>query len=101
MLIRLSANIVSLVGKEPVECGLDILPLSLHGRTVERTDIVEVDVDRQTIEAEMKDIERRAALEHEPLIQNSIASDFLKNVEEAHHLFEGACLIASLTGNAL
>lgn len=49
----------------------------------------------------MKDIERRTALECALLTQNRIASDLLKNIEEPHHLFYGARLMACLTGNTL
>ena len=65
--IRLTADRVSLGCQEPVQGCLDLRPLSLHRPTVERADIVEVDIDRQTVEAEMKDVERRAALESKPL----------------------------------
>src|SRR5579875_2739058 len=76
-------------------------PVSLHRRWLKRADIVEVDINRQPVETEMKDIERRAALESEPVTQDSVARYFLQDIEQPEYLFERPGLMTGIVSNAL
>jgi hypothetical protein len=87
MFVRLASNGIALSCKEAVQSSFDLWPLSLHHRPLKRADIVEVYINRQSVETEMKDIERRAALESEPVTQDGVARYFLQNIEEPEYLF--------------
>ena len=65
------------------------------------TDIVQVDIDRKPVEAEVEEVERRPALEHEPVRQNLVVRDLLQQVQEPQHLLERAGLVAGVIGEAL
>src|SRR5579883_1193627 len=76
-------------------------PVSLHRRWLKRADIVEVDINRQPVETKMKDIERRTALESEPVSQDGVARHFLQDIEEPEYLFERPGLMTGIVGNPL
>ena len=67
MLVGPAANAVSLGGEETFECGVDVGAFGFHCGPVERTDIVQVDIDREPVETEVEEVERRPALEDETI----------------------------------
>ena len=101
MLVGPAANAVSLGSEETVERGIDIGAFGFHYGPVERTDIVEVDIDREPFETEVEEVERRPALEDETIRQNPIPRDLLQQVQEPQHLLQRAGLVAGLVGETL
>src|SRR3546814_21044309 len=88
MLVGLAADVVTLGRDETIQRGVDGWALRFHHGPVERTDIVQVDIDRQAVETEVEHIERRPALEDEALRQDRIAGDLLQQVQKPPPLFE-------------
>src|SRR3546814_1174209 len=101
VLVGLATDAVALRNEETTERGVDGWALGFHHGPVERADIVQVDIDREPVETEVKDVERRPALEDKPLRQDRIAGDLLQQVQESQHLFEGTELVPGLVRNAL
>jgi len=101
MFVGPASNGIALRCKEPVQSGFDLWPLSLHHRPLKRADIVDIYINRQPVETEMKDIERRTALESEPFTQDGVARYFLQEIEEPEYLFEGPSLMTCIVGNPL
>ena len=95
MLVGLTADTVPLGSEETIDRDIDAWALGLHDCPVECAYIVQVDVDREPVETEVEAVERRPALEDEPLRQERVAGDLLQQVQEPQHLFERAELVAS------
>lgn len=62
MLIRPAANAVSAGREETVVRSVDIRAFGFHRVPVDHTDMVEVDIDRESVETEAKEVERLPAL---------------------------------------
>nr|WP_257819312.1 hypothetical protein [Phenylobacterium sp. J367] len=77
MVARLAANGVALGGQQTVQSCIDLRAIDLHGGAVQGADIVEIDVDRQPVQGQVKDVQRRAALQDQPVRQDGIAGDLL------------------------
>ena len=90
MLVGLTADTVPLGSEETIDRDIDAWALGLHDCPVECAYIVQVDVDREPVETEVEAVERRPALEDEPLRQERVAGDLLRQVQEPQHLFERA-----------
>ena len=59
---------------------------------VQGADIVEIDVDRQPVQGQVKDVQRRAALQDQPVRQDGIACDLLEDIQQAQDLLQRARL---------
>ena len=99
MLVGLTADTVPLGSEETIDRDIDAWALGLHDCPVECAYIVQVDVDREPVETEVEAVERRPALEDEPLRQERVAGDLLQQVQEPQHLFERAELVASVVSH--
>ena len=96
MLVEPAANAVSPGREETVERSVNVRAFGFHRGPVERTDIVEVDIVRESVETEMEEVERRPALEGETIRQNPIPRDLLQQVQQTQHLLQRAGLVTGL-----
>ena len=101
MLVGPAANAVSLGREETVERSVDVGAFGFHCGPVERADIVQVDIDREPVDIEVEEVERRPALEDETIRQDPIPRDLLQQVQEPQHLLQRAGLVTGLVGEAL
>ena len=101
MVVGLTPDGVALGGQQPVQGGVDLWPVGLHSGAVQRADVVEVDVNRQPIQREMEDIQRRPTLQDQAVRQDWVAGDLLQHVEKAQDLLERTGLQAGLVGETL
>ncbi len=96
MLIRPAANAVSLEREELVEHCVDIRAFGFHRGPVGRTGMVEVDIDREPVESEAKEVERRPALQCRTIRRNPIPLSLLQQVRVSRHLLQRAGLVTGL-----
>ena len=63
MILRLAGDLVALSGEQGQQRGLHDRPIGLHRVARHGADVVEIDVHRQPVQRQVKDVQRRAALQ--------------------------------------
>lgn len=96
MVIGLAADAVALSRKNTAKRFFKRGPLREHLLPIKFADVVEVDIDRQPVEAEMKHVERRAAFEREAAREKVVARNVLQKINEAQDLLQCARLVAGV-----
>ena len=75
-------------GEQPIDRGIALRTFALHRRQVQRADVVQVDIHRESVEIEVEDIERRSALQRETLRKHRVLRDLVQQLQEPQHLLQ-------------
>lgn len=83
-----------------VERLLDPGPLGEHDLAAHRSDVVQVDIDRETWQIEEEEVQRRATLERHAVLQERMDGEILQDSHEADDLLERLRLEARDLGHS-
>ena len=98
---RLAADTVTVRGEQAIDRGVDLRTFALHRRQVQRADVVQVDIHRESVEIEVEDIERRSALQRETLRKHRVLRDLVQQLQEPQHLLQRIQSVSRLRGEPL
>ena len=88
-------------GEQPIDRGIALRTFALHRRQVQRADVVQVDIHRESVEIEVEDIERRSALQRETRRKHRVLRDLVQQLQEPQHLLQRIQSDSRLRGEPL
>ena len=77
---RPAADTVTVRGEQAIDRGIDLRTFALHRRQIQRADVVQVDIHRESVEIEVEDIECRSALQRETLRKHRVLRDLVQQL---------------------
>ncbi len=101
VVFRLAGYLVTLGGEQGEQSGLNDGPIRLHHISRQGADVVEVDVDREAVQGQMKEVQRRAALQRDARAQIRVLGDGLQHVDYAQDLLQCGRWQTRLAGDPL
>jgi len=88
MLCRHAPDHESLPGKDRLQGFLDLGPFQQHRLPVHRSHVIEIDVHREAGNGEDEEVQGRAALEDQLVLEEGMATDGIEQLEQQRDLFQ-------------